>query len=212
MKIFHVVISTLFLTSCQQGAGYNQNQNTYKGAGIGAIVGGIAGALSDDDDRLKNAAIGAGIGSLAGSGVGQYMDRQEKAMRGATQGTGIDIQRQGNDILLNMPSNVTFNVNQSEIDSSLYPTLNNIAQILRDYPNTILEITGHTDSSGDDSYNYALSDKRAKAVASYLMNRGVYQKIISTGMGESNPIASNETTQGKAQNRRVELKISPISS
>jgi len=212
-KISALIVSTIFLTACQQGgAGYDNNQNAYKGAGIGAGLGAVAGALTaNDEHRWRNAAAGAAIGGLAGAGVGTYMDNQESEMRQATAGTGIDVSRQGNDLILNMPSNITFAHNSSNIQSSLRPTLNNVANILTNYPQTIVEIYGHTDSSGGDSYNLDLSDRRAAAVANYLSARGVTQKVITTGLGESQPITSNSSKEGRAQNRRVEIKISPIS-
>lgn len=212
-KLSALLISATMLTACQQGgAGYENNRNTYNAAGIGAGLGALAGAVTaNDEHRWRNAAAGAAIGGLAGAGVGNYMDSQERAMREATQGTGIDVSRQGNNLILNMPSNITFAYNSSAIQSSLRPTLNNVADILMSYPQTIVEIYGHTDSTGSDSYNLDLSDKRAASVANYLSARGVGQKIITTGLGESQPIASNASEEGRAQNRRVEIKISPIS-
>lgn len=206
-----LTLGALTLSACQQqGAGYEDNQNTYKGAGMGALIGAGLGAMVNDDNRGKGAAIGAGIGALAGGGIGQYTDRQERAMRQATSGTGIDVKRQGNDLLLNMPSSVTFKVDSGDIDPSFYAPLNNVASVLRDFPNTMLEITGHTDSTGEASYNYTLSKQRAQSVTNYLTNKGVTQRIITSGEGETQPIATNTTSQGRAQNRRVEMKITPI--
>lgn len=210
-KLSALLVSTAVLTSCQQGAGtnYENNTNTYDGAAIGAVLGGLTGALASNN-KLEGGLIGAGIGGLAGGGIGQYFDRQEADLRRATQGTGIDVQRQGNELILNMPSNITFATNSSNIQSALAPTLNNVADILRNYPETIVEIFGHTDSTGSDSYNLDLSERRAQSVANYLLARGVTQKVITTGVGESQPIASNDTESGRAQNRRVEIKISPL--
>lgn len=210
-KFLAIAISTTLLTACQQGVGnYENNTNTYDGAAIGAVVGGVAGIFSNDKNRFKNGAIGAGIGALAGGGIGAYMDSQEAAMRQATQGTGIEVEREGNDLMLNLPSNITFATNSSSIQSSLAPTLRNVGSILRDYPQTIVEIYGHTDSTGSEIYNLDLSDKRADAVANYLSDQGLTQRIVTTGVGEAQPIASNDTESGRAQNRRVEIKISPV--
>lgn len=206
-----LLLSTTLLTACQQGASYEENQNTYKGAGLGAIIGGAIGALSDDDDRLKHGGIGAGVGAGLGGLIGQYMDSQEREMRQATAGTGIDVTRQGNDLYLNMPSNITFATDSSFINHTLRPTLDNVSNILVDYPDTIVEIIGNTDDTGAAEYNLELSDRRAESVENFLRNNGVSQRMITTGAGESNPIATNTTASGRAENRRVEVKISPIS-
>lgn len=200
------------LAACQPGNeyAYDKNPNTYKGAAAGAAVGGVAGALVDDDNRGDHAAIGAAIGALAGGAYGQYMDRQEAEMRKATQNTGIEVTRSGNDLLLNVPSSVTFATDSSTIQPSARPVLNNVAQVLRNYPNTMVEITGHTDSVGTQDYNLALSKRRANSVKSYLASNGVSQGIMTQGKGESQPIADNDTAAGRAENRRVELKITPV--
>jgi len=132
MRIIIVaLLSSTLLAACSQGAGYDANQKTYQGAGLGAAVGAIAGALSDDEDRGKHAATGAAIGAVLGGGVGQYMDRQQQALETATQGTGIDVTRQGNDLFLNLPSSVTFAVDSSSISSSFAPALIDVAGVLR---------------------------------------------------------------------------------
>lgn len=210
-KLSALLLSTSMLAACQQGAtNYENNQNTYQGAAIGAALGGLAGALTGDGDRLKRGAIGAGIGALAGGGIGAYMDSQEADLRAATAGTGIDVTRSGDNLYLNMPSNITFAYNSSDVGSALKPTLNNVADILADYPQTIVEVQGHTDSTGSDSYNLQLSEDRAHSVGDYLLARGLSQRVITTGLGENSPIASNDTEDGRAQNRRVEVKISPL--
>ena len=211
-KLSTLILGTTLLTACQQGPGtYENNKNAYNGAGIGAGLGAVAGALTaNNEHRWRNAAAGAAIGGLAGAGVGTYMDSQERDLRQATAGTGIDVSRQGDNLILNMPSNITFATDSSNIQSQLKPTLNNVANILQNYPQTMVEVHGHTDNTGSDSYNMSLSERRAASVASYLSSRGVTQRIMTTGVGESQPIASNVTAEGRAQNRRVEIKISPI--
>ncbi len=207
------IICSGILASCQQGPGYQQNQKTYKGAGLGALIGGAAGALTGEDskDRLERGAIGAGIGALAGGGIGQYMDRQENAMRQELAGSGVDVRRDGNDILLNMPNSITFGFDSSSVRPEFNGTLSDIAHILNQYPQTNVEVLGHTDNVGNDSYNKTLSEKRAQAVTSMLISNGVdSNRLYVNGRGESEPIASNNTESGRAQNRRVEVKISPI--
>lgn len=215
-----IIISSLaLLTACQSTSGYDTsyegNQNTYHGAGIGALAGAAAGALGGDDsgESLKRGAIGAGIGALAGGAIGQYMDRQEADMRKATQGTGIEVKRQGDDILLNMPNSITFDFDSSRVRTEFNGTVRDIANILNQYPETNIEVAGHTDNVGSDSYNQTLSEKRAQAVVTKLISNGVNaDRLYQYGRGESQPIASNATENGRAQNRRVEIKISPIQS
>lgn len=183
-------------------------------AGIGALGGAVGGYLLGDilggrNDRTEKI-LGAGIGALAGAGVGAYMDAQEKKLRQQTAGTGVDVVRQGDDLLLRMPSGITFATNESNIQPQFYPTLNQVAGTLKDYPKTMIDVLGHTDSDGTEAYNQALSERRAKSVADYLQAQGVQPARLATrGYGEMQPIASNETPDGKAQNRRVEIKIVP---
>lgn len=213
LSLSTTIICAGLLASCQQGAGYQQNQKTYKGAGLGALIGGAAGALTGEDskDRLERGAIGAGIGALAGGGIGQYMDRQENAMRQELAGSGVDVRRDGNDILLNMPNSITFGFDSSNVRPEFNGTLSDVAHILNQYPETNVEVLGHTDNVGDDSYNKTLSEKRAKAVTTRLINNGVdANRLYVNGRGENEPIANNNTESGRAQNRRVEVKISPI--
>lgn len=206
-RIVAVLLSTSLLTACQQGAGYQQNQRTYQGAGVGAAIGGLLGSMESSEHALGGAALGA----LAGGAVGQYMDRQEDTMRQQLQGTGIDVQRQGDNLLLNIPNSITFDFDSARIWSQAEGTLGNLAGVLNQYPQTMIDVMGHTDNVGSEKYNQDLSDRRAQAVANKLRDFGVAsQRLMVLGYGEKQPIASNDTEAGRAQNRRVEIKISPI--
>lgn len=193
--------------------GDSQTSNTATGAGIGAAVGAVAGLLSGDSatSRRDHAAIGAAVGAAAGGGIGYYMDRQEQQLRERLQGTGIGVERQGNDIVLNMPNQVTFGVDSSELSGQARQALNEVTAVLREYPETRITVAGYTDSTGSEQYNQRLSERRAAAVANYLTQGGVAsQRLNRVGYGESQPVASNETEQGRAQNRRVEITVTPI--
>lgn len=206
-KLIIVALSTTMLAACQQGAGYQQNPKTYQGAAAGAALGGLAGSM----ESSEYAAAGAALGALAGGAVGQYMDRQEQAMRQQMQGTGVEVHRQGDDILLNMPNSITFGFDSSTVRPEFNNTLSNLAGVLNQYPQTKIDVIGHTDSVGSDAYNQNLSEQRAQAVANKLRDYGVAsQRLYVLGRGESQPVASNDTEAGRAQNRRVEVRISPI--
>ena len=186
--------------------------------GTGAIVGAVGGALlgyltntSDSEEGRKNALIGAGIGALGGAAVGAYMDRQQRDLEAELSGTGVGVARQGDNLVLRMPSDVTFASNQSSINSRFHPVLDDVAAVLDRYDQSVIDIIGHADSDGADAYNLTLSQQRASSVAQYLVNRGVLaDRLFVGGEGESRPIASNATAEGKAQNRRVEILIRPF--
>ncbi len=186
--------------------------------GTGAIAGALGGALlgyltntSSGEQGRKNALIGAGIGALAGAGVGQYMDRQQRALEAELSGTGVGVARQGDNLVLRMPSDVTFATNQSSLDSRFLPVLDDVARVLQEYDRSMVDVIGHTDSSGGDVINQPLSERRASSVASYLIDRGVIrERLYVAGVSSRNPIASNDTPQGRAQNRRVEILIRPF--
>ena len=176
------------------------------GALGGYLLGDLLGGRSDRTEKI----VGAGIGAVAGAGVGAYMDAQEKKLREQTAGTGVDVVRQGDELLLRMPSGITFATDQSAVQPQFQSTLNQVAQTLSEYPKTMIDVLGHTDSDGSEAYNQALSERRAQSVASYIGSHGVAAVRMATrGYGEMQPIASNETPDGKAQNRRVEIKIVP---
>ncbi len=193
----------------------NPNQKTQQGAAIGAVAGVVAGLLSGNSatERRQRAMVGAGVGGLAGAAIGNYQDRQERALRDQMAGTGVDIVRQGDNITLNMPDNITFGFDKSELQPQFYPVLDNLARTLSEYNQTIIEVAGHTDGVGSDSYNQGLSTRRADAVGNYLMGRGLMRdRFIVTGAGKTRPIASNDTEAGRAKNRRVELTLVPLRS
>lgn len=190
------------------------NSNAVKGGAGGAAAGAVAGlvyASVANKDARTAALVGAGLGALTGTGVGAYMDRQEAELRNNLSNSGVTVTRQGDQIILNMPSNVTFRTDQSNVEPQFYETLNSVAAVLQKYPKTLVDIYGHTDSTGSDQYNLELSNRRAMSVANYVSGRGVDpRRVYVTGFGESRPIASNASESGRAQNRRVEIQISPL--
>ncbi|MCL4147059.1 UNVERIFIED_CONTAM: hypothetical protein GTU68_032217 [Idotea baltica] len=162
-------------------------------------------------DDKRNAAIGAAVGAVAGGAVGVYMDKQEEELRRATAGTGIEVVRQGDQIALTMPSNITFDVNSAAIKPTFQPPLNDVSQTFVAYPKTAIDIIGHASSDGADDYNQRLSEQRASAVQSYLVGHGMKAvRVQAFGMGETQPIADNATEAGRAANRRVEIVLTPI--
>ncbi len=185
-------------------------------AAIGGIGGALGGYLLGDlvggrRDRTEKI-VGAGIGGIAGAGIGAYMDKQERDLRARTAGTDVEVIRQGDDLLLNIPSGINFAYNSAAVQPQFQRTLDQVASVLSEYNRTYVDVYGHTDSTGSDSYNQVLSERRAAAVADYLSTRGVQSARIGTrGFGETQPIATNETEEGRAANRRVEIKIVPIS-
>lgn len=191
--------------------GEQQISKTAGGAAIGAGIGALAGTLAGGDDR-RNALIGAGVGALAGGTIGVFMDKQEAELRAQLQSTGVSVTRVGNNIVLNMPSNITFATDQDAVIPAFYPTLDSVALVLKKYNQTLINVYGHTDSTGSDDYNQALSQRRANAVSQYLASQGVNsQRMAAVGYGETRPIADNSTEAGRAQNRRVEIQIVPLS-
>lgn len=181
------------------------------GAAAGAIAGYFAGDLIGGRRDRTERIVGAGIGAIAGGAVGAYMDRQEADLRRQTAGTGVDVIRQGDELLLRMPAGITFDFDSYAIKPQFQATLNEVAQTLSAYPSTMIDVLGHTDSVGTDAYNQNLSEQRANAVAAYLRAHGVNPARIATqGFGESRPIASNDTEAGRAANRRVEIKVVPV--
>ncbi|MCM2294365.1 OmpA family protein [Allorhizobium sp. BGMRC 0089] len=219
LKRFAILaLAATFLSACTTTnpyTGEQQMSNTSGGALIGAGLGALGGfALSGGHGGVarRNAAlIGAGIGALAGGAIGNYMDNQEAELRAQLQGTGVSVTRQGDRIILNMPSNITFPTDQAQVLPPFYATLNSVAIVLRKFNKTLIDVNGYTDSTGSLAHNQDLSQRRADAVTNYLAQQGVDpRRMSSMGFGPSQPIASNATPEGRAQNRRVEVSISPL--
>lgn len=181
------------------------------GGALGAVGGYFAGDLIGGKRDRTEKILGAGIGAVAGGAAGAYMDKQEQELRRKTAGTGVQVERNGNELVLNMPSGVTFATNSYVIQPQFQSTLNQVAQTLADYPSTYIDIYGHTDSTGGDAINIPLSQNRAQSVATYLGQRGVNSARMATrGFGSSQPVADNTTEAGKQANRRVEIRIVPV--
>ncbi len=214
MVLAAVISGALAVSGCTTNpyTGEREAGGSGIGAGIGSLVGAGVGALSSSKkDRGKGALIGAAAGAALGGGVGYYMDVQEAKLRDKMQGTGVSVTRNGDNIVLNMPNNVTFDSNQANLKPAGANTLTGVAMVLKEYPKTAVNVLGYTDSTGSNDLNMRLSQQRADSVASALITQGVAANRIQTrGMGPANPIASNSTAEGKAQNRRVEITLSPI--
>jgi outer membrane protein OmpA-like peptidoglycan-associated protein len=207
-------LSTLLLAGCTTNP-YTGERETGKSAiyGLGGAAAGavIGAATSGSDDRGKGALIGATVGGAAGAGYGFYADKQEARLRQELQGTGVQVVRNGDNLQLVMPGNITFASGSSDISSSFYTTLNSLVKVFQEFDKNGVAIVGHTDSTGSNDLNMRLSRDRAQSVASYLVNQGISgARISATGAGPSQPIASNDSEQGRAQNRRVEINLRPM--
>ncbi|MDV2856641.1 OmpA family lipoprotein [Oceanimonas smirnovii] len=213
-KICLAVAAALALSACTTNpyTGERQTSNAAIGSGIGALAGAvIGGASASSSDRKKGILIGAASGAALGGGVGYYMDVQEAKLRDRMQGTGVSVTRNGDQIILNMPSNVTFAVDSAELSPSFYNTLSGVAMVLKEYDKTWVNVVGHTDNTGSASYNQSLSERRAATVGQFLISQGAAANRFNIrGAGLNQPIASNATEQGRAQNRRVEITLSPM--
>ncbi len=216
--ILAVTAAVVFVTGCTTLDPYTREEKTSqatKGALIGAGIGAVVGLISGDDavERRQHALIGAGIGALAGGAVGAYQDRQEAELRAELEGTGVSVTRIGDNITLNMPGNVTFATDSSDLSPAFFDVLNSVGKVLGEFEKSVVEVAGHTDSTGSDQYNQALSERRASSVANYLKGRGVIsQRLITVGMGESRPVADNGTAMGRQANRRVEITMVPLTA
>lgn len=208
----------VLLAGCETLDPYTQESktsNATKGALIGAAAGVVVGLASGDDavERRQRALIGAGVGALAGGAIGVYMDKQENELRAELQGTGVSVTRIGDNITLNMASNVTFATDSSNLKPAFFDVLVAVSKVLKEYDQTVVEVAGHTDSSGSDAYNQGLSERRADSVAQYLKAQGLEeQRMIVIGLGESMPVADNSKKSGMRANRRVEITMVPVTT
>jgi outer membrane protein OmpA-like peptidoglycan-associated protein len=215
MKMVIALLISVALMGCTTTDPYTGEQktsNTAKGAGIGAIAGAVLGAATGDNkkDRRERALKGVLIGGAIGGGVGNYMDRQEAKLRQELQGTGVQVRREGNNLFLVMPGNITFSSGNADIRSDFFSVLNSVAKVLAEFNQTSIRVTGHTDSTGSDQINQPLSERRADSVAMYLRSQKVSSaRIQAYGYGSRYPVASNDTPAGRDQNRRVELELVP---
>ena len=203
------------LSACSTINPYTGEQQTAKattGSAIGALAGALIGAASaSKKDRKKAVLQGAGIGAIAGGGIGYYMDVQEAKLRQELKSSGVSVKRDGNNIILNMPGNITFASGSDALNASFYNTLDGVVKVLNEYKSTLVTVSGHTDSVGSAGANQQLSERRAASVAAFLAQKGVQkERLAAIGYGETHPIASNDSAEGRAQNRRVELALEPI--
>lgn len=211
------VAVAVLTTACTTIDPYTREEETARAqrqALIGAAAGAVAGLITGDSsmERKKRALVGAGLGALTGAAVGSYMDRQEARLREELDRTGVSVTRDGDNITLNMPGNITFATNSADLNAAFFDVLNSVAIVLNEFEQTVVEVAGHTDSTGTDAYNLDLSRRRASSVARYLAGRDIlFDRIIEVGMGESRPVATNETAEGRQANRRVELTLVPLS-
>jgi len=207
-----VVAASVSLAGCAATDDFMTNPEkakTRQGTAIGAGAGAVAGLLIGGG--WEGALIGAGVGALAGGAVGNYQDKQEKKLRQQMAGTGVEVVRKGDNITLDMPGNVTFAFDSAALNPQFNSVLDKVAQTLTEYDQTVIQIAGHTDSTGTHAYNMKLSEQRASSVKSYLAGRGVPAKRMQTvGAGPDHPIADNSTEAGRAENRRVEITIVPV--
>ena len=215
MNKFIILLCAVCFVGCESidpYTGEKKTSNTGKGAGIGAIAGAVLGAAaSSKKDRQRGALTGALVGGAVGGGVGHYMDNQESKLRERLQGTGVQVQRDGDNLNLIMPGNITFASGRAEIRADFYDVLSSVALVLKEYNKTNVRISGHTDSTGSDQVNQKLSEDRANSVRVYLINQKINsQRLQAEGYGSHNPVESNNTEQGRQANRRVEIQLTPF--
>jgi outer membrane protein OmpA-like peptidoglycan-associated protein len=204
-------ISLLALAACQAPVPGQENTNATTGAAVGALIGAGVGALTGDnrEESIRNAAIGAAIGGGLGAIGGDSLDRQEAELR-AQLGSNVGLVNTGSQLIVTMPQDILFATNSATLSPALIGDLQDVARSLNNYPNTTVQVVGHTDSTGDAGFNQTLSEQRAQSVANVLISSGVApQRVRVIGRGENQPIATNQTAEGRQQNRRVEIIITP---
>lgn len=204
------LVAVFGLTACMDS--YDPNSKTTQGATIGAALGGILGATSKDD-KLAKAAVGAAIGGAIGGAIGQQLDKQAADLRQDLGNDNVQIVNTGSQLVVTMPQDILFSTDSAVVVPSLQDDLRTLAYNLQDYPSTTVQVIGHTDNTGSAAYNQELSSRRASAVATILTANGVAPgRVVAFGRGEDAPIATNLTPDGRAQNRRVEIIITPTSA
>jgi outer membrane protein OmpA-like peptidoglycan-associated protein len=210
---------SISMTGCQTMDAFTGEQKTSSttkgsaiGAGIGALIGYVSARDKSSRDRRKAILVGAGVGGLSGAAIGNYMDKQEAELRAQLEGTGVSVTRNGDEVILNMPGNITFATGSYNLNPGFHAVLDSVVLVLNKYNQTLIEVAGHTDSVGSSESNQKLSYYRATSVGNYLINQGgiPFDRVMTTGRGENSPIADDSTAQGRAQNRRVELTLIPI--
>lgn len=218
LAVLAAITLSLAVAGCAQpGAGGGGSSSgssmssTATGAVAGAALGALAGGLSGKHDKAKRALIGAGVGALAGAAVGSYLDKQKNDLDAQLAGSGIGVERKGDSIVLNLPEAITFDSGQAALKPAAEPQIDRIAAVLKEYPQTVVDIAGHTDSTGAAEANQALSQKRAGAVALRFVKAGLpYARMVVSGYGATRPVADNASEAGRAQNRRVEITLLPV--
>jgi outer membrane protein OmpA-like peptidoglycan-associated protein len=215
-KIAVVAMGVMAAAACTTLDAYTREERPARAqrqAIIGAAAGAVAGLITGDSsmERKKRALVGAGLGAIAGGSVGAYQDRQEAKLRAELERTGVSVTRIGDNITLNMPGNITFATNSADLNAGFFEVLNSVSMVVNEFNQTVVEVAGHTDNTGTDTYNQQQSERRAAAVAAYLRTRSVLaDRIITVGQGEGRPVATNDTETGRQQNRRVELTLVPL--
>ena len=213
LTVLTVAVLTVACSTTDPYTGEQRTSNAVKGGALVGIIAAVAGAATGDDatERRQRALIGLGVGAVSGAAVGTYMDRQEAALRAELQGSGVSVSRTGDNLVLNMPGNVTFHTDSSDLQPQFFTVLDSVAKVLQEYESTVVRVEGHTDSTGTLAHNQALSERRASTVASYLHGRGVREeRLMAAGFGPNRPVDSNATDAGRQANRRVEITLVPV--